>query len=209
MCREKRVLMGFTRRIVMFNWMTANGYFAGADGNLDWVVPDDEQAKAAVDGIPLVDTVLFGRRTYEIFEKFWSHAVDDSSTAPDPHHHGERTKEHRAVAIWLNEMTKLVFSKSLKHATWKNSRVLHELNPREIETMKSQPGKDMHLRQRHHRVAAHAAWFDRRVSVRRLPDPPRKRPAAAQQCVEELETGSFGSQTVPLRRRPASLCAAE
>ena len=143
MCREKRALMGFTRRIVMFNWMTANGYFAGADGNLDWVVPDDEQAKAAVDGIPLVDTVLFGRRTYEIFEKFWSHAGDDSSTAPDPHHHGERTKEHRAVAIWLNEMTKLVFSKSLKHATWKNSRVLHELDPREIETMKSQPGKDM------------------------------------------------------------------
>jgi hypothetical protein len=45
--------MESTRRIVMFNWMTANGYFAGADGNLDWVVPDGEQAKAAVDGIPL------------------------------------------------------------------------------------------------------------------------------------------------------------
>jgi len=127
----------------MFNWMTANGYFAGADGNLDWVVPDEEQAKAAVDGIPLFDTVLFGRRTYELFEKFWSHAVDDSSTAPDPHHRGERTKEHHAIAIWLNDANKVVFSKSLKHATWKNSRVLHELNPREIETMKSQPGKDM------------------------------------------------------------------
>ena|SRR5438552_3885077 len=127
----------------MFNWMTANGYFAGADGNLDWVVPDEEQAKAAVDGIPLFDTVLFGRRTYELFEKFWSHAVDDSSTAPDPHHRGERTKEHRAIAIWLNDANKVVFSKSLKHATWKNSRVPHELNPREIETMKSQPGKDM------------------------------------------------------------------
>ena len=48
--------MESTRRIVMFNWMTANGYFAGADGNLDWVVPDEEQAKAAVDGIPLFDT---------------------------------------------------------------------------------------------------------------------------------------------------------
>ena len=53
--------------------------FSGADGNLDWVVPDKEQAKAAVDGIPLFDTVLFGRRTYELFEKFWKHA---SSTTP-------------------------------------------------------------------------------------------------------------------------------
>ena len=133
--------MESTRRIVMFNWMTANGYFAGADGNLDWVVPDEEQAKAAVDSIPLTDTVLFGRRTYELFEKFWSHAVDDSSTAPDPHHPGPRTKENRAIAIWLNEMTKLVFSKNLKHATWKNSRVLHELEAREIETRRASPAK--------------------------------------------------------------------
>jgi len=65
--------MESSRRIVMFNWMTANGYFAGADGNLDWVVPDEEQAKAAVDGILFFDTVLFGRRTYELFEKFWNH----------------------------------------------------------------------------------------------------------------------------------------
>jgi dihydrofolate reductase len=58
--------MESTRRIVTFNWMTANGYFAAADGNLDWVVPDADQAKAAVDNIPLFDTVLFGRRTYEL-----------------------------------------------------------------------------------------------------------------------------------------------
>jgi dihydrofolate reductase len=135
--------MESSRRIVMFNWMTANGYFAGADGNLDWVVPDEEQAKAAVDGIPLFDTVLFGRRTYELFEKFWNHPIDDSSTAPDPHHPGQRTREHREVAIWLNEMTKLLFSRSLTNLTWKNSRVLHELDPREIEAMKSRRGKDM------------------------------------------------------------------
>jgi hypothetical protein len=55
--------MGSKRRLAMFNWMTANGCFAGADGNLDWVVPDEQQSKAAVDGIPLFDTVLFGHRT--------------------------------------------------------------------------------------------------------------------------------------------------
>jgi dihydrofolate reductase len=40
-------------------------------------------------------------------------------------------------------MTKWVFSRSLKDVTWRNSRVLHELDPREIGTMKSQPGKGM------------------------------------------------------------------
>jgi dihydrofolate reductase len=105
-------------------------------------VPDAEQAKAAVDNIPLFDTVLFGRRTYELFEKFWSRA-DDSSTAPDPHHPGQRTLEHHAIAKWLNETTKLVFSSSLKNVTWKRSRIIHEVDPRKIEKMKREAGKDM------------------------------------------------------------------
>ena len=128
------------RRIVMFNWLTADGYFSGPDGNLNWVVPDDEQARAAVVSIATSDTVIFGRVTYERFERFWRHAVEDSRTAPDPHRPGERSREHRAIAIWLNETTKLVFSRTLKDATWKNSRLLHELDPREVEAMKKQPG---------------------------------------------------------------------
>ena len=129
------------RQIVMFNWMTADGSFSGPDGNLDWVVPDDEQVKAAVDGIQRRDTVLFGRRTYERFERFWRNY--DLSAAPDPHHPGRRSPEHRAIAMWLNEATKVVFSRTLPDATWKNSRLVRELNPREIEAMKGQPGKDM------------------------------------------------------------------
>jgi dihydrofolate reductase len=128
----------------MFNWLTADGYFAGPDGNLDWVVPDEEQAKAGAEDITNFDTVLFGRRTYELFEGFWRHAVVDASgTVPDPHHPGRRSREHGAVAIALNRMMKVVFSKTLKDVTWRNSRLLREIDPREIETMKKQPGKDM------------------------------------------------------------------
>jgi len=154
--------------------------------------------------------VLFGRRTYELFEKFWKHAVDDSSTAPDPHHRGERTKEHRAIAIWLNQITKLVFSRTMKNATWKNSRVLHEFDPREIETMKSQPGKDMMIFGSGtivSQLTQHGLIDEYQFVV--CPIPPRKRPAVAQQCVDGFETRSCGSQTVPLRRHPASLCSAE
>jgi dihydrofolate reductase len=136
--------MRHARRIVMFNWVTADGYFAGPDGNLDWVVPDEEQAKAAAQDIQNFDTVLFGRRTYELFEGFWRHAVvDDSGTVPDPHHAGRRSSEHGAIAIAFNRMTKLVFSRTMQDVTWRNARLLRALDPREIETMKKQPGKGM------------------------------------------------------------------
>jgi dihydrofolate reductase len=131
------------RRIVTFNWVTADGYFAGSDGGLEWVVPDDAQRKSAAESIGNFDTILFGRRTYALFEEFWSHAVDDSSTAPDPHHPGQRTREHRTIAIGLNEMTKLVFSRTLRDVTWKHSRLVQEFDLRAIEAMKWQPGKDM------------------------------------------------------------------
>jgi dihydrofolate reductase len=131
------------RRIVTFNNVSADGYFARPDGNLDWVVPDDEIYRTAAERMPGADTILFGRRTYELFEGFWRHAVDDSATAPDPHGAGRRSGSIRDQAIWINEATKVVFSRTLKDVTWRNSRLLRELDPREIEAMKSQPGKDM------------------------------------------------------------------
>lgn len=132
-----------TRQITMFNRVSADGYFSGADGNLDWVVPDQEVDKEGVAGIPETDTVLFGRRTYEMFEKFWPHVLEDSPTAPDPHMPGRKSEELRAFATMLNEANKLVFSRTLKAATWKNSRLFHDFDPSAIEAMKSQPGKGM------------------------------------------------------------------
>jgi dihydrofolate reductase len=131
------------RRIVMFNRVTADGYFAGPDGNLNWVVPEEELDRGAAEGLAGADTILFGRRTYDQFESFWPRAVDDSPTTPDPHFAGRRSPEIRAMANWINETTKVVFSRTRKDVTWKNSRLINEFDPREIEAMKKQPGKDM------------------------------------------------------------------
>src|SRR5262245_7400737 len=128
---------GSMRRIVMFNWVTADKYFAGTSGDLDWVVPDEEQTQIAAKDVSGFDTVLFGRRTYEMFEAFWGHVVvDKSGTVPDPHHPGRRSSEHGTIAISLNNMAKLVFSKTRDRLTWRNSRLIHEIDPHEIKSMK-------------------------------------------------------------------------
>ena len=134
--------MSTTRRIVMFNRVSADGYFADTNGKLDWVVQDEALNKAAAANLSGPGTMLLGRRTYDMFEAFWPHALDDSATAPDPHGSG-RSKEIRAMAVWINEATKLVFSRTRTKLTWKNSRLFHELDPREIEAIKKQPGSDI------------------------------------------------------------------
>src|SRR5262245_55032070 len=101
------------RRIVMFNRVTPEGYYASPEGSLDWAAPDEEIERRGAAGIPHTDTILFGRRTYQMFESFWPRALDDSATAPDPHAQGRRTPALRAMAEFINGAKKLVFSRSL------------------------------------------------------------------------------------------------
>jgi dihydrofolate reductase len=131
------------RRIVMFNRVSADGYFAAADGDLGWVVPEEELDRGAADNLGGSDMILFGRRTYEMFESYWPKVIGDSPTAPDPHDPGRQSPEIRAVGEWINEADKLVISRTRQDVTWKNSRLLHQLDPREIQALKEQPGKDI------------------------------------------------------------------
>lgn len=132
------------RRIVTFNRVTADGYFAAPDGNLNWAVPEDEIDSMAASAVPGADNMmLFGRRTYEMFESFWPTVADDGPTAPDPHRAGRRTESLRAMATWINEATKVVFSRTRKDVTWKNSRLLRELEPRTVAALKAEPGRDI------------------------------------------------------------------
>ena len=129
-------------RIVMFNHVSADGYFASPEGNLDWVVRDDEVDKAAMSGGPQADTLLLGRKTYEMFASFWPKAVA-SEEAKHPHGGAELSDEQRQMGNWLNEATKIVFSRTLKDASWKNTRIVGEIDPREIQKMKQDAGRNM------------------------------------------------------------------
>jgi dihydrofolate reductase len=134
------------RRIVMFNRITADGYFADRDGTLDWIVHDQalDQDATASSAPPGSGTILFGRRTYDFFEGFWRQFDDGGSApVPNPHVPGRSSQELRAMANFINDATKVVFSKTRDEVTWRNSRLLREFDPHEIEAIKREPGKDV------------------------------------------------------------------
>ena len=129
------------RPIMMFNRVSADGYFASNDGQLDWVVPDDALDQAGASRMHEVDTMLFGRRTYDAFESFWPTAVNDAPTSADPHTAGRHSPALRAMGEWINATPKLVFSRTRKAVCWRNSELFSELDPRKIQALKEQPGK--------------------------------------------------------------------
>jgi len=131
------------RRIVMFNRVSADGYFASTDGALDWTVPDEAIDQAGAAHMPNFDAMLFGRHTYEAFESFWPHAAGDAETASDPHTDGRRTKTLRSMANWINSREKCVFSTTRRELSWHNSRLFPRFDPAELRALKQAPGKDM------------------------------------------------------------------
>src|SRR2546423_11533305 len=131
------------RRIIAFNRVSAEGYFSAPDGNLDWVVPEEDLDKEAAKNLSGQGTLMFGRRTYEMFASFWPHQLDKPTGAEDPHNPGRRPPEMRAMAVFINEAVKIVFSRTLKDVKWKNSRLIGKFDPREVERIKQEPGADI------------------------------------------------------------------
>ncbi|HEX4418367.1 MAG TPA: dihydrofolate reductase family protein [Kofleriaceae bacterium] len=130
------------RRILIFNRITPEGLFATPDGNIDWAVPEDAVDQGAVEAMANTDTMLFGRKTYELFASFWPRVADEPSP-PDPHQSGRHPPQMRKMAVWINETAKLVVSSTLTAPGWRNVRVLPGFDPHALAALKQQPGKDI------------------------------------------------------------------
>lgn len=120
------------RKVVMFNSVSIDGYYAGPNGEIDWFIHDPEVNKAAHEMMN-PDTVLFGRVTYQMFESYWP-LVAKNPNAPEG---------ARSMANELNQMTKVVFSKTQKEVTWENSKLFNGNLADEVRKLKEDQGSDI------------------------------------------------------------------
>jgi dihydrofolate reductase len=90
---------------------------------------DEEFNEFAIQQINTVDVLLFGRVTYELMAGYW----------PTP----EAIVNDPIIAERMNNLPKIVFSKTLAAVTWQNTRLVAENAAEEIARLKGQPGKDL------------------------------------------------------------------
>src|SRR6266568_4845962 len=59
------------RRLIASEGIKLDGYFAGSQGEIDWQALDEEFNAYSIELLDSVDTLLFGRVTYEQMQAWW------------------------------------------------------------------------------------------------------------------------------------------
>jgi dihydrofolate reductase len=114
------------RKLFWQMMMTLDGFHEGPNRELDWHVVDEDFARYVAAMENEIDTILFGRVTYQMMAAYWP-----TSTEPE--------------ARMMNQLPKVVFSRTLKNVEWQNSRLAGENVAAEIARLKRQPGKNVAL----------------------------------------------------------------
>jgi dihydrofolate reductase len=118
------------RRIIVFNMVTLDGFFVDSKGDMSWARKNDAEWNAFVSGNASGSGVLlFGRITYELMASYW----------PTP----MAFQNSPTVAKGMNEMPKVVFSRTLEKASWSNTKLVKGDLAAEVRKMKEESGPDM------------------------------------------------------------------
>jgi dihydrofolate reductase len=114
------------RKLVWQMMVSLDGYHEGPDGDLSWHVTGEEFAQFVEEMLDSIGGIILGRKTYELFADFWP-----TSTEPE--------------AKAMNELPKVVFSRTLDKVEWNNSRLVKDDVAGEVSRLKQEPGKELRV----------------------------------------------------------------
>ncbi len=116
------------RKVIAAMNMTLDGFCDHTAG-----IVDDETHQHYNDLLSSAGTLIYGRTTFQMMESYWPKLVEEPS--------GIKTSDEFAVLI--DNIPKIVYSRTLKNVAWKNSTLKNELVKEEILELKQQTGKDI------------------------------------------------------------------
>jgi dihydrofolate reductase len=91
---------------------------------------DDEIHEHYGDLLRGADTLIYGRKTFQLME-YWRSVVENPT--------GNRATDE--FALVMDKIRKIVYSRTLENVDWESAEIKHELVKEEIEDLKQQDGK--------------------------------------------------------------------
>jgi len=97
------------------------------------ITPENEIVQHYNDLLSNADTLIYGRITYQLMESYWPAIVKNPTG----------NKPNDAFAVLIDNISKVVYSRTLQNVSWKNSRLLHGNIKDSVLELKKQAGKNI------------------------------------------------------------------
>ena len=118
------------RKLGVFNQISLDGYFTDKNGDMSWAHKQDPEWQSfASENASGGGVLVFGRITYDLMAGYW----------PTP----QASKNNPTVAERMNNLPKIVFSRTLDKATWSNTTLINGDIVEAMRKLKAEPGPDM------------------------------------------------------------------
>lgn len=112
------------RRVILLMSMSIDGFVVGPHGHAGATSEPEELKHWKLDRIRRAGAHIMGRVTYEQMASAWPTSTDD-------------------YARPMNEIPKVVFSKTLEHATWAETSIARGELADEVTALREQPGGEI------------------------------------------------------------------
>ncbi len=113
------------RKIIISEMVSLDGFFEDKNKGTSWHTLNEDFFEYSRELLNSVDTILFGRVTYQMMAAFWPDATDEDA----------------AITHKMNHLNKIVFTKTLKRLAWNNSEIAKNNLAEEVLQLKKKPGK--------------------------------------------------------------------
>jgi dihydrofolate reductase len=118
------------RKLSVFNHVSLDGYFVDARGDMSWAHKQDPEWNAFLEGNASGGgALMFGRVTYDLMTMYWPTPV--------------AARDNPAVAKKMNDMPKIVVSRTMNKAAWNNTTVIRNDLAASVRNLKQQHGDDI------------------------------------------------------------------
>ncbi|MEO8664500.1 MAG: dihydrofolate reductase family protein [Ignavibacteria bacterium] len=121
------------RKVILLMHVSLDGFVAGPNGEMDWIIVNEEMYEGVNKILEDVDTPIYGRVTYGMMESYWPTIPSNPSSSALERKHAE----------WVEKVHKIVFSRTLDKVEWNNTRLIKENISEEMAKLKQKEGKNM------------------------------------------------------------------
>ncbi len=121
------------RKVILAMQVTLDGFVAGPKDELDWLVDEEEQWKDLFEMLRSADTFLLGRAMYPDYANYWRSVLANPAAK----------KNEMKFARIAEKTPHIVFSRTMKKADWKNTRIERRDVSEAVRKLKQQAGKNI------------------------------------------------------------------